>query len=91
MRHGHRGAAEIAQTVDSLFAFAALGAPVEEHQFDLLHRAYLEDERVAEFLAEQNPRALAAIEQRFAEVCGAGSGAPRRNSIAMRYSGREAA
>jgi cobaltochelatase CobN len=85
MRHGHRGGAELAQTVDSLVAFAALGAPIEEHQFDMLHAAYLEDEAVLNFLECSNPRAKAAIEARFADAIRRGLWRPRRNSVAMRY------
>jgi cobaltochelatase CobN len=91
MRHGHRGGAEMAQTVDSLMAFAILGAPVENHQFELLHQAYLEDATVLAFLDQANPKAREAIEQRFAEAIRRGFWQPRRNSIAMHYADAVAA
>ena len=46
MRHGYKGAFEIAATVDYLFAFAATARVVEDHHFDALYDAYLADERV---------------------------------------------
>ena len=44
MRHGHRGAAEIAETLDNLFAFAALTDAVDSRQFDLMFDATLGDD-----------------------------------------------
>ena len=41
MRHGHRGGAEIAQSLDNLYCFAALTDAVESPQFDLIFDATL--------------------------------------------------
>jgi cobaltochelatase CobN len=68
MRHGYKGAFEIAATVDYLFAFAATTGEVRDDQFDLLFDAYLVDERVRGFLEEANPAALRDIAARFAEA-----------------------
>ena len=68
MRHGYKGAFEIAATVDYLFAFAATTGQVRDDQFDLLFDAYLADERVRAFLAEANPAALKEIAARFEEA-----------------------
>ena len=68
MRHGYKGAFEIAATVDYLFAFAATTGQVRDDQFDLLFDAYLADERVRAFLAEANPAALKDIAARFEEA-----------------------
>ncbi len=46
MRHGYKGAFEIAATVDYLFAFAATTNAVKDHHFDALFDAYLGDETV---------------------------------------------
>ena len=59
MRHGYKGAFEIAATVDYLFAFAATTGAVEEPPFRSLFEAYLEDERVRDFIAEHNPAGAA--------------------------------
>ncbi|WP_026380219.1 cobaltochelatase subunit CobN [Afifella pfennigii] len=81
MRHGYKGAFEIAATVDYLFAFAATTPAVKHHHFDQLYAAYLEDEDVRAFLAENNAPALKEIAARFAEAIDRGLWAPRRNSV----------
>jgi cobaltochelatase CobN len=80
MRHGYKGAFEIAATVDYLFAFAATSGEVEDHHFDALFDAYLGDETVRGFLAEANPAALREIAERFREAVARGLWRPRRNS-----------
>jgi cobaltochelatase CobN len=80
MRHGYRGAAEIAETLDNLFAYAALAQVVESRQFDMLFDATLGDERVRAFIREQNKAALRAMAARFAEARTRGFWSPRRNS-----------
>jgi cobaltochelatase CobN len=82
MRHGFRGAAEIAETVDNLFAFAALSEAVTSRQFDLLYDATCGDENVRAFLRNANPEAARAIASRFAEAARRGFWVSRRNSSA---------
>jgi cobaltochelatase CobN len=81
MRHGYKGAAEIAATVDYLFAFAATSRMVDDSHFDALYEAYLADEAVRDFMAKHNPAALAETSRRFAEAVDRGLWRPRRNSI----------
>ncbi|MGY6634135.1 MAG: cobaltochelatase subunit CobN [Alkalilacustris sp.] len=81
-RHGFRGAAEIAATLDHLAAFAHLAGVVPAHLFDLYHDATLGDADVTAFLAEANPAALQAMRDRFAALAAAGLWQTRRNSIA---------
>jgi len=80
MRHGYKGAAEIAATVDYLFAFAATSRAVDDAHFDALYDAYLADDAVRGFMAEHNPAALAETSQRFLEAIDRGLWRPRRNS-----------
>jgi len=80
MRHGYKGAAEIAATVDYLFAFAATSRAVDDAHFDALHDAYLADEAVRDFMAMHNPAALAETRRRFAEAIDRGLWRPRSNS-----------
>ena len=80
MRHGYKGAAEIAATVDYLFAFAATSRAVADAHFDALYDAYLSDNAVRGFMAEHNPAALAETSQRFLEAIDRGLWRPRRNS-----------
>jgi cobaltochelatase CobN len=80
MRHGYKGAAEIAATVDYLFAFAATSRAVDDAHFDALYEAYLGDEAVRDFMAKHNPAAFAETRRRFAEAIDRGLWRPRRNS-----------
>ena len=91
MRHGYKGAAEIAATVDYLFAFAATARVVDDAHFEALYDAYLVDDAVRSFMAEQNRAALTETCRRFAEAIERGLWRPRRNSIReelARWSGR---
>lgn len=67
MRHGFRGAAEIAATLEHMAAFARMAEAVPEHLFALYHEATLGSPEVRGFLADANPAALAAMEAVFAE------------------------
>ncbi|WP_408590904.1 cobaltochelatase subunit CobN, partial [Novosphingobium sp.] len=81
MRHGFRGGAELAATLDHMGAFAHLSGSVPPHLFDLYHDATLGQTDVRAFLARENPGALAAMEARFAALHAAGLWQTRRNSI----------
>ena len=80
MRHGYKGAFEIAATVDYVFAFAATAKVVEHHHFDALYDAYLADEQVRAFIADANPAALREIAGRFSEAIDRCLWRPRANS-----------
>jgi cobaltochelatase CobN len=82
MRHGHSGAAQIAETVDNLFAFAALTDAVAPRHFDALFDATCGDEKVRAFLEQENPRAARAIADKFAQAQERGLWESRRNSTA---------
>jgi cobaltochelatase CobN len=81
-RHGFRGAAEIAATLEHMAAFAHLADAVPSHLFDLYYDATLGDDDVRAFLARENPAALSAIENCFARLHEALLWVTRRNSIA---------
>ncbi|CCW18287.1 CobN component of cobalt chelatase involved in B12 biosynthesis [Sphingobium indicum BiD32] len=81
MRHGFRGGAELAGTLDHMGAFAHLSGSVPPHLFDLYHDATLGQADVRAFLVRENPGALAAMEARFAALHAAGLWQTRRNSI----------
>lgn len=80
-RHGFRGAAEIAATLDHMASFAHLSGTVAPHLFDLYHDATLGDAEVDAFLAEANPKAHQAMQDRFRALLEAGLWNTRRNSI----------
>lgn len=82
MRHGFRGGAEIAATLDHLAAFAHLARTVPPHLFDLYHEATLGRPEVSDFLARENPAALSRMQEIFRALREAGLWITRRNSIA---------
>ncbi len=83
MRHGYKGAFEIAASVDYLFAFAATTHGVKDHHFDAVHAAFIEDEAVRAFMADANPAALRETAARLHEALDRGLWRPRSNSAAM--------
>ncbi len=83
MRHGFRGAAEIAESVDNLFAFAATTSSVTDKHFDLLFDAVCANAEVRAFLLESNPEAAKAIARRFESALERGLWRPRRNSVEL--------
>ncbi|RNJ49308.1 cobaltochelatase subunit CobN [Methylocystis hirsuta] len=80
-RHGHRGAGEIAETIDNLYAFAATSGLISDAQFDLAFDATLGDDATRDFLAVENPRALTAIARVFSEALARGLWNTQRNSV----------
>ena len=82
MRHGHRGAAEIAETVDNVYAMAVMSKAVTSHQFDLLFSATLGTPEVRDFLLGANRDAARAVAQCFANAATRGLWTSRRNSDA---------
>lgn len=87
MRHGFRGAAEIAATLDHMAAFAHLADAVPAHLFDLFHEATLGRPDLCDFMARENPGALAAMQDAFRRLAEAGLWQTRRNSIAAALAG----
>jgi cobaltochelatase CobN len=81
MRHGFRGGAEIAATLEHMAAFAHLAGAVPSHLFDLYYDATLGDDQIRAFLARENPQALAALEDCFRRLDEASLWVTRRNSI----------
>jgi len=81
MRHGPRGAAELAETVDRLVAFAQTTDAVPGYLFDLIYDAYLADAEVRAFLEQENLSAARAIAERLAAARRAGLWHPRRNDV----------
>ena len=79
MRHGYKGAFEIAATVDYLFGFAATTGAVQDHHFDAVFEAYVADDAVRGFLHEANPAALAELATRLLEAQERGLWKPHAN------------
>jgi cobaltochelatase CobN len=80
MRHGFRGGAEIAATLDQMAALAHLTGAVKPRHFDLYFEATLARDDVRAFLTDANPAALAEMRRRFDALRAQGLWSPRSNS-----------
>ncbi len=67
-RHGYKGAAEIAATVDYLYGYDATARVIADHQYALVTDAYLNDADTREFMQQHNPHALHSICERLLEA-----------------------
>ena len=68
MRHGYKGAFEMAATVDYLFAYDATARCVEDFVYEGVAQAYLFDDQVREFIQAKNPWALRDMGERLLEA-----------------------
>ncbi|MUL36460.1 cobaltochelatase subunit CobN [Gloeocapsopsis dulcis] len=68
MRHGYKGAFEMAATVDYLFAYDATANCVEDHMYQGVAQAYLFDPDVQQFIQQKNPWALRDMAERLLEA-----------------------
>ena len=68
MRHGYKGAFEMAATVDYLFAYDATANCVADHMYEGVAKAYIFDEQVQEFIQNKNPWALRDMSERLLEA-----------------------
>jgi len=93
LAHGWRGAAELAQGVDALYAYAATTDAVSAHAFEALFAALVADEAVNAVLRAANAPAEQAIRERLADALARGLWETRSNSVAalLRGDAREAA
>ena len=80
MRHGYKGAFEMAATLDYLFAFAATTDAVSPDHFQALYDATLAQDAVRDFMAEHNPEALKDMAARYLEAIRRGFWTPRSNT-----------
>jgi cobaltochelatase CobN len=72
MRHGYKGAFEMAATVDYLFGYEATAGVIDDWMFEDLSQAYLLDPQVQDFLQEKNPWALRSMAERLLEAADRG-------------------
>jgi cobaltochelatase CobN len=68
MRHGYKGAVEMAATVDYLFGYDATTEVLEDWMYERLAGAYLFAESVQDFLRRHNPWAERAMIERLLEA-----------------------
>ncbi len=68
MRHGYKGAFEMAATVDYLFAYDATTGCVADHMYTGVAEAYVFDAEVRAFVEKSNPWALRDMAERLLEA-----------------------
>lgn len=68
MRHGYKGAFEMAATVDYLFAYDATTRCVADHMYQGVAEAYLLDPEVQAFIQQKNPWSLRDMAERLLEA-----------------------
>jgi cobaltochelatase CobN len=68
MRHGYKGAFELAATVDYLFAYDATAHCVEDFMYQGVAEAYVLDDEVRSFIEAKNPWALRDMTERLIEA-----------------------
>lgn len=79
--HGHRGVAEIAQSVDALYAFAATAEVVPGHLFDSTYAALIANDTVFDAMVAHNPAAARAIVARLRDALERGLWITRLNAV----------
>ncbi|WP_264049738.1 cobaltochelatase subunit CobN [Methylobacterium flocculans] len=82
LRHGYRGAQELAQGVDAVFVLAATTDAVSDADLDRLYGAMIADPDTFEALRAANPEAARAILERFDDARRRGLWTTRRNAMA---------
>lgn len=68
MRHGYKGAFEMAATIDYLFAYDATADCVADHMYQGVAEAYLFNSTVQAFVQQKNPWALRDMAERLLEA-----------------------
>ncbi len=68
VRHGYKGAAELAATVDYLFGYAATTGVVSDWMFEQVAEKYLLEEELAAFMDRANPWAARGIAEKLLEA-----------------------
>jgi cobaltochelatase CobN len=82
MRHGYKGAFEMAATVDYLYGYDATARIGEDWMYDQVTQAYVADPEVRKFFAASNPWALQGIAERLLEAAARGLWQASDNSLA---------
>ncbi len=89
MRHGYKGAFEIIATLDYMFAFAATTGAVKTHHFDLAFEAFVLDEKVQQFIRQNNRHGYDELMAKFNEALERGLWTPKSNSVYAALNGEE--
>ncbi len=91
MRHGYRGASEIARALSGLHGFARTLPQRFDRQYELVFAATLADPAVDRFLREANPQAWRAMRADFGDALARSLWRPKANSAALLHAEADAA
>ncbi len=72
LRHGYKGAFEMAATVDYLFGYDSTAGVAQDWMYERITDAYVADPEVRRFFQRSSPWALQAIAERLLEAAGRG-------------------
>jgi cobaltochelatase CobN len=72
IRHGYKGAAELAATVDYMFGYDATAGVVDDWMYEQVAERYLLNDDVASFMSQSNPWAARSIAERLLEAADRG-------------------
>lgn len=67
-RHGHKGALDIARTVDYAFGWDATAEVIDDWMYSKIQERYLDDDATREWMEEANPAAVQAMIERLLEA-----------------------
>ncbi len=83
IRHGYKGAAELAATVDYLFGYDAMAGVAEDWMYEQVAARYLLEPSVSQFMSRSNPWAARSISERLLEAADRGMwAAPAQETLA---------
>ncbi|HEY5195855.1 MAG TPA: cobaltochelatase subunit CobN [Solirubrobacteraceae bacterium] len=84
LRHGYKGAAELAATVDYLFGYDAMSRVVSDWMYEQVAEKYLLDPAIAGFMDQANPWAARGIAEKLLEAVDRGLwSAPADHTLAV--------
>jgi cobaltochelatase CobN len=84
VRHGYKGAAELAATVDYLFGFDAVAGVAADWMYEQVADRYLLDADIQAFMSRSNPWAARSIAERLLEAADRGMwAAPSPEALAQ--------
>jgi cobaltochelatase CobN len=87
MKHGYKGAFEMAATTDYLFGYDATADILEDWVYERVTEAYVGDPEVVKFFGQSNPWALKAIAARLMEAVERGMWDPSDRALEILRNG----
>ncbi|SHE69601.1 cobaltochelatase CobN subunit [Ferrithrix thermotolerans DSM 19514] len=83
MKHGYKGAFEMAATVDYVYGYDATAHVVKDWMYESIAASYVGDETVRKFFRSSNPHALTSICERLLEAAQRGLWSAKGETLDM--------